>query len=613
MKKNLDLLVDNYDIKEVERHIFYNYLSNKSIKFRDSVLLNVYFQDFEINNNLLKSLSVLEINTFEKLEKSQELLIPKDDRKINGAFFTPRSIVEKIIYELKPQIDDKCADISCGCGSFLIGLLKYYIKEYKKPINEILRENIYGYDILDYNISRTKILIAIFALENGEIVTEDSLNLTICDSLENVWNIKFEIIVGNPPYVKFQDLNENLRKFLLDNFKSIEKGTYNLYFAFFELGYNLLDTNGKLGYITPNNFFTSLSGESLRNFFSSKKSIYKIIDFNSHKVFDVLTYTCLTFMHKKENDVIKFKKYFDGDFDLFVNSIDVNLSTIKYHSLNDKKWRLLLDQDQENIRIIENIGTKIGDLFTINVGIATLRDDLYYVSGIDGEGYFKVHNETKYYIEEGLIKSIYKISDFRDQNECDGNVRKIIFPYEINNNKAIIIDEIIMKSKYPKASMYFEKVKDELLARSKKEVLSPYYIYGRSQGLNKFGIRLLTPTFSSSPNFLKVVEKDSLYCNGYGVHFKEDQNNITLFDSLPIQSPSNIDVLQKILNSRLMDYYVKTTSVTISGGYPCYQKNFIQLFNIPYLTEDQLIYLNNFKGKEFDYELEKFYGLNLEL
>ena len=30
-----------------------------------------------------------------------------------------------------------------------------------------------------------------------------------------------------------------------------------------------------------------------------------------------------------------------------------------------------------------------------------------------------------------------------------------------------------------------------------------------------------------------------------------------------------------------MDYYVKTTSVTIDGGFPCYQKNFIELFTIP--------------------------------
>jgi adenine-specific DNA-methyltransferase len=49
----------------------------------------------------------------------------------------------------------------------------------------------------------------------------------------------------------------------------------------------------------------------------------------------------------------------------------------------------------------------------------------------------------------------------------------------------------------------------------------------------------------------------------------------------PISKIENIDVVQKILNSCVMDYYVTKTSVSIEGGYPCYQKNFIEKFTIP--------------------------------
>jgi len=72
------------------------------------------------------------------------------------------------------------------------------------------------------------------------------------------------IVVGNPPYVKFQDLTDVNRIYLQKHWTTVEGGTFNLYFAFFELGYKLLKVNGKLGYITPNNYFTSLSGEALR-------------------------------------------------------------------------------------------------------------------------------------------------------------------------------------------------------------------------------------------------------------------------------------------------------------------------------------------------------------
>lgn len=40
-----------------------------------------------------------------------------------------------------------------------------------------------------------------------------------------------------------------------------------------------------------------------------------------------------------------------------------------------------------------------------------------------------------------------------------------------------------------------------------------------------------------------------------------------------------------------MDYYVKKTSVSIEGGYPCYQKNFIERFTIPNLTNDEICLL----------------------
>ena len=612
MKKIIDLLCDTYKIEDVEKHLFNYYIVSKKIEISSSKILINYFNEFSFNTELNSKIIKLGINSFTELEKSQELLIPKTDRKVNGTFFTPRNIVSKIIDEVKPKQNDVCSDISCGCGSFLMGLIKYFKITYQKSINDILKQNIFGYDILEYNIRRTRILISIFGLEVGEVVKEENFNLEVCDSLRKKWDIKFDVIVGNPPYVKFQDMDEELRNYLKLNFNTIQKGTYNLYFSFFELGYNLLNQKGKLGYITPNNYFTSLSGKPLREFFEINNSIEKIIDFNSKKVFDVLTYTCLTFLNKTHQTKILFNKFFDGDFNDFINDYNINLSTILYENLKTRKWRLLLNKDQKNIHKIENKGRQIGDLFTINVGIATLRDDLYFIDGINKNGFFKLLDGEEYKIEDELVKSVYKISDFNNQDECFNNQRKIIFPYKVINNKSQIIEESVLEKEYPFTFKYFTKLKDQLLKRSKKEILEPFYQYGRSQGLNKFGIRLLTPTFSKKPNFLTVIEKDSLYCNGYGVHYNIDQNRISLFDNLPIQNPENIDVLSKILNSDVMDYYVKTTSVTIDGGYPCYQKNFIELFTIPNLDISDIEKLRSLDDRNFENEIQRIYDLNLE-
>lgn len=117
--------------------------------------------------------------------------------------------------------------------------------------------------------------MTIYALQNGENVDEADFNLYVQDSLKANWNTEFDNVIGNPPYVKFQDLTDENRKYLAKNWTTVDNGNFNLYFAFFELGYKLLNSNGKLGFITPNNYFTHIvSGCFNSQILSTKKMRY---------------------------------------------------------------------------------------------------------------------------------------------------------------------------------------------------------------------------------------------------------------------------------------------------------------------------------------------------
>lgn len=71
--------------------------------------------------------------------------------------------------------------------------------------------------------------------------------------------------------------------------------------------------------------------------------------------------------------------------------------------------------------------------------------------------------------------------------------------------------------------------------------------------------------------------------------------------------------LGKILNSGIMEYYIKQTSVSIEGGYPCYQKNFIELFGIPNFTPTEITFLNKESDKKsLDCFLIKKYGISIK-
>ena len=117
-------------------------------------------------------------------------------------------------------------------------------------------------------------------------------------------------------------------------------------FCFFELGYQLLKENGRLGYITPNNYFTSLAAKTLRGFFTSNKCVYRIVDFSHKKVFDAQTYTALTFLNKQKNEAITYDRIKNGQVpNNFL--LNVNGSPNYLKNLQVKKWRLLKTKEQK--------------------------------------------------------------------------------------------------------------------------------------------------------------------------------------------------------------------------------------------------------------------------
>jgi adenine-specific DNA-methyltransferase len=234
MKKGiLNQLIQTHNLKSLEQHLIYTYLITNKLTYSDSPILTDYFKDFEQNPTLYFDTIALNISNIKELENHLELIIPVSDRKLNGAFFTPDYVIDFIISEIKPKETDTNLDPSCGCGAFLIGLTDYYRKTYNKSVRKVIKENIFGSDILEYNIHRTKIILTIYALQYGELLEELDFNLFHQDSLKADWKVKFDNVVGNPPYVKFQDLSDENRNYLAKHWTTIEGGTYNLYFAFF--------------------------------------------------------------------------------------------------------------------------------------------------------------------------------------------------------------------------------------------------------------------------------------------------------------------------------------------------------------------------------------------
>jgi len=304
---NVTELIEKHDIDNIECALVQYYMEENKLIHNKNILLMQYVNKNNIEINNLKRYLKKEyvcIN-IKDVEKIFELLIPKNDRKTNGAYFTPSTITNYITTNLIDNKNQKICDPSCGCGAFLIASIDVLKDKFNKKVIDIIEQNIFAVDILDYCVRRCKIILSLIALQNGEDKEIIKFNIYTNDSLRINWKKLFpflekeggfDIVIGNPPYVKFQDLSIENRRVLADEWVTLKTGTFNLYFAFYELGILLIKKSGNLGYITPNNYFTSLAGIHLREYLHYNRYIEKIIDFNHIKVFDSQTYTCVTFL-----------------------------------------------------------------------------------------------------------------------------------------------------------------------------------------------------------------------------------------------------------------------------------------------------------------------------
>ncbi|PIP71260.1 MAG: DNA methyltransferase [Nitrospirae bacterium CG_4_10_14_3_um_filter_44_29] len=617
MQKNLEKILNSYDSSVIETALVQLFVEANDISVKKNEFIKQLLHDKSEKVLTAKKLLTDKVETKNIIDFVNifELLVPGDDKKINGAFFTPATITDFIVSQTITSASQKICDPSCGCGAFLIAATTYISVKFKKDIIDVIENNIYGVDIADYSIRRAKVLLSLLALKNGTDKKDIKFNLKTADSLITDWRKLFpktekgvDVVIGNPPYVKFQDLNKELREKLYKDWRTLKTGNYNLYFAFFELGVAIMKTDGVLGYITPNNYFTSLAGVPLREYLETNRLIEKIIDFNHLKLFEAQTYTCITFLKKNNRDFFYYERV--DNYEVLSHLKELHYSKINFVDLNNRKWRLLRGSDQENIKKIEGVGKKLGDIVDIRVGIATCKDSVYFVDGLTlaGNYYSKPYQGRNYQIEKEITQPIAKISDFQVQTDLDKNSRRIIFPYQKKGGKVEIIKANELKNIYPRCYEYFLAAKAELATRDKGGIEYPeWYAYARTQGLNFSGKKLLTPTFSSEPRFLLEQDENALFCNGYAIYSIDESN---LFSK--VEQQLNLDTIRKILNSSVMDYYIKRTSVSIEGGYPCYQKNFIELLGIPNFTPDELGFLDQVEDrKRIDNFLVEKYGIKI--
>lgn len=589
MDKKINLLIKNYSDNAdlMNKFVVAAFLQCHHLEAKTGFLAQ--FVDLEPSDaeSLPNSLSLEDVITI------FELAIPGAERTTNGAVYTPNYIRNYIVGQVlhsvtKPLYMCLCADIACGCGAFLYTLAEIIHERTQIPFATIF-QHLYGVDISEISITRAKILLSLVALIHGEEVKDEDFNLYSGNSLIFDFinlpavheNAGFDIIVGNPPYVRSKHIDV-ATKHLLSRWMTSCVGNADLYIPFFEIGMSALCEDGILGFITVNTFFKSVNARALRTYFHENQVGLSIIDFGEQLVFKKkLAYTCLTFLSKARRDSLLYTKAELADVEAQNNFV---YSRINYNMLDDHRgWNLNHSEVLNNIRLIEKAGEALGDLYVIKNGIATLANDVFIFrpTRTDDNYYYLSRKGREYPIEKTICRDIIKPNILKTEEEIAEKEEKIITPYDENSN---VITEDFFINNYPRAYAYLQSCRDVLDARDKGEGdYGAWYAFGRTQAIADSGRKLLFPYMSDLPHFVYMPQKDMMIYCGYAIYS---------------ESETELLFLKRVLESSVFDYYMKHTSKPYSTGYYSYAKNYVKSFGIYPFTEQQKQHILSLQSKE---------------
>jgi len=585
-----------------------------------------------ISANILGN--IYEMLLTEQLEISNNTvtLEKKPDKVDRDIVTTPIHIVKEL---LKKTIDEhlqqpskdsifelKLIDISCGSGVFLLEafqlvqdkLIDYYLRvkptkliqtatnSYKLPYlikKRILESIIYGIDV-DYNAVQAcqfGLLLKLLEDEHNSDLTVPALpdlsqNIHFGNSLisyemtkdEGSSQInpfsfdgkKFDVVVGNPPYMSTQQMKEFnsnelplYKQHYYTSYKQFDK-----YFLFIERGYELLKDGGYLGYIIPSKFMKVGAAKKLREFLIKSHSISEITSFGANQLFtDKTTYTALLILQKYCRDSFQFNEVRNLS-DWVIKGIDTDSpATIIIDDLSSDTWVLVDDKLRPVLeRLIEQSTTleAIAGEHGISNGIQTSANRIYIHSQVDEDKnyYYFLENEELWKVEKKCTRPYYKTTS-KENNLNTYRILKpnafVIYPYEKVDNIIQLISYNRLIKEYPYLHKYLLSHKSTLASERRDIKPTPesedeWYRYGRHQSLDKCEVpeKIVVGVLSQGDKYA-IDRSQTLISSGGTAGY--------CMITLPEDSQYSIYFIQAILNSKYVEWYAFLSGEVFRGGY----------------------------------------------
>ncbi|MBN1618664.1 Eco57I restriction-modification methylase domain-containing protein [Candidatus Dojkabacteria bacterium] len=254
----------------------------------------------------------------------------------------------------------------------------------------------------------------------------------------------FDIVIGNPPYVRQERLGQELKEVLKTRFPKVANGTADLYVYFINLGLEIFKEKGVLCYITLNKYLKTKYGLELRNELANNYEVDLIIDFFELPVFQASTDASIT---KIVNDRIgRETRYFPVKSLVNLNLFDITSGEYQKVIKDSTEWKFI---EEEEVTILTKVYEKTVSLkqFSENKiysGIKTAFNEAFVLTAEDARNLLNSESRV-------LVKKYAKSTDIRK--------------WELKSNNRYFLStgyDIDIKKEYPTAYKYLLQYEQQL-------------------------------------------------------------------------------------------------------------------------------------------------------
>jgi len=372
----------------------------------------------------------------------------------------------------------------------------------------------------------------------------------------------FDAVIGNPPYIIFKMLSDDIRDYYRSNFETFEmKG--DVYVLFLELASDLLREHGHTGYIIQNKFTKAKYGSSIRDRLSSQETVREIIDFHDSPVFDITAYPMILLRQKvPPGDDHKFtwrdiRKSEKKQIETELSKSDAGW-TITQSDLESDVWHPFVSDDvvTANTIPIEEFADQIGQ------GAIPGNTEVYIVDDETVE-----END----LEQEYIEQVLRGGDVNQFiMESPQNLSQLIYPYDVVDGEP----ELATPEQIPNILSYLEEFKSDLVERKnygKKLVDQGYEWYElRYEAPGMLNEKIVFPDISPENRF--AYDQNGEFACLDTVYYLVRGDSLTTYDSR---------YLTAILNSALLDYLFDRMSPKVRGGYRRYKTQYVESLPVP--------------------------------